>query len=837
VGRRKEPLDGGLWTAADPGTLEPGQLQDIRNAVYLPGSRALHRSPGRSSFGAVSANGVVVDGLRDLQFDNSDHYLVALASSTLKTAPVGDAGSFTTLTTIATDASQLESAHFNNRFYLFTGLSASASAIGSNVVAYLSATAAGTSPQVRQHGMLPVVAAPASASAGVTFSQTVTGFYEYWTTEVAKISADGVEQAIESTFVGAPATVFVSSTTYSPVIVQPAIRNTGFATHWRVYRSPKKTFETDKEFPIGFMIAEQTIATGAVTATITDGGTSQLTSYAFPTTYNTAGMFAADFTTPTNLGADDGANATRAHNSLVPTLYGQLCYGFNFGGFKGPVRGIEVEIQGQHSTNSRPVSVTVCKRNPVSFQPMAPQGTKGCQINDTLTTVLLGSPTDLWNYPAWSDADFDTNFAVVIQPMLLGTSTSILFDYVRVRVYYGTTNIYSTIQFPTVIYTFGDISAQVGKNGPPPSSSTGDVYEDQLVVNDVSNRSLVRYSAPGDPEAFPETYFVDFETSENDIITAIKVVNDNLIVWLRSSSWRMNYLPSERDASFDRGKSKKVISSSYGCVDPMCVAVFCPDGASELAMFVSNHGIHYTDGYNFRTITDDLDTSKFLPPNATPIALTNDRSRNILTYFFSNISDFGAETHLGLSFAYGGDFWKGGMPTCCGYTHMRNNNGAVQASLESAWPVQRSNGAVSTYLGYGGSDTSVGAGKVYIEIGTDMPALDPRISYITREMFEADPGGEWQLGDLYGYAHSYGGLATAPTFAYTPKTRKTNDTGLVTQATKPITLSGQKLHKAGVFRVMCESASISVVATASAVAAEFLILDGKDFGLEDSGKS
>lgn len=824
----REPHSGGLWTAMDPGLLQEGQLQDIRNMIYLPGSDALWMTPGRAVFGAVSAVATAVDGLRDIEFDTGDHYLVALAGDTLKYATVGAAGAFSSLTAAGAGSQSLEAIQYQNAYYLFTGATAAVETINTNKVVYLAATAAGTAPSVRQHGMLAVTTAPASASSNVTFSQSVTGFYEYWTTEVAKLSADGVVKTIESTFTGKPATVFVSATTYSPVIAMPAIRNEGFTTHWRIYRSPKKTFETDQEFPVGFLIAEQATAS----AQVIDGGTSSLTSYAFPTTYNSTGYGFGFGNSATALGASDAASASAVHSGLNPTLYKQLTYGYNFGGFKGPVRGIEVELRGRTANQTQTVGVTICKRNPVTGEPMAPIGAKSTIVPNIVSLMLLGSSTDTWG-SVWSDSDFDTNFSVVIMPFLVGNDT-VTFDYVRVRVYYGTTNLYQDIQFPTVVYTFGDITSQVGKNGPPPSSDTATVFQDQLVTNDKSNPSLLRYSYPGDMDAFPETYFVDYETDENDRFKATRVVNDQLIVWLNSSTWRQIYLPSERDASFDRGKSKERVSGQYGCIDPMCVAAFSPGGGADLAAFVSYHGVHATDGEQLATYTDGLNWDAIFPPGSTPISLINDRRRCLLLFYFQNTANYGAETFLCLPLAYGEGHWVGGRPKVCGLLHMRNDIGGVKGSLESAWAVQRDDGAVSVYLGYGGASTAGGAGKVWIESSAaTIPALDPRPQFTTREIFSADFGGEWKLGDVHAYAHDYAASATA---TYTVKTRKTNDTGLVTRTSKTVNWGGQKLARVGAFETMCESAAFTFVASASAFAAEFLLIDGLDYGLEDSGR-
>lgn len=825
----KEPLDRGLRTAIDPALLEPGELADARNCIYLAGSPALWRTPGRTVFGVVSATATAVDGLRDVQFDNGDQYLIALADTKLKYATVADTGTFTDLTTLLASGAQLERAQYRNRYYLMNGASANASGISSNSVVYLSATAAGTVPSIRQHGMAPVPAAPPStATAAVTFSQTVTGYYEYWTTEVAKYIQDGIEQSVESTFNGKPTTILVSSTTYSPVIPLPAIQNPGFTTHWRIYRSPKKDFEKDVEFPSGFLISE----VGTATAQVTDGGSSTLAGYFFPTLYNSTG-FGSDFTNPSNLGASDGSNATITVAGLPFALKSQLAYGFSFGGFSGNIRGIEVEVKHQLSSGNPVVgTIQICRRAADGTR-MDPIGSKAFTMTTTLSLSVLGSPTDTWASPTnsgvWDPTDFDANWAVVIN-VFLNNGRTINFDYIRARVYHSTTQDYVNNQFPTVVYTFGDITSQVGKNGAPPASSTGDLFEDQLVVNDVSNSSLIRFSYPGDPDAFPSTYYVDYETAENDQVRAIKVVNDRLVVWLDSSTWRQNYLPSERDASFDRGKSRSVISSQYGCLSPMCVAAFSPGGGTDLAAFVSRHGVFATDGFNLECYTDDLNWDALFPDGSTAVALINDRKRCLLLFYFQNTANYGNETFLCLPFAYGKGHWDG-APKICGLTHMRNFSNPDFASLESAWSVQRPNGAVSVYLGYGGTSTSAGAGKVWIEKGTDMPSQDPRIQYTTRDLYlgEGGPGSEFRLGKGYGYAHDY---TNGTQVTYIPTWRKT-DAGATVGGTKSKTLTTQKLHAIGDFNLQAESVSIAFAATASGYAAEFLLLDGQDFGTTD----
>src|SRR3972149_11417931 len=232
MARITEPLDGGIWTAPDPALLKPGQLSGGQNFVYLPGSQAIQRARGRSVFGTVSAETVDVPGLRDIQFDNGNHYLVSLASSPLASAVVGDTGTFGLVTSLPATGAQLEVAHYRNRFYLFSGVTSEATAIDSNQVVYLSATSVAATPSVRQHGLLPGIASPLVTTAAGSFSQTVTGYYEYWTTEVARLTQDGAELVLESAFSADsnPTTVFVTATGQVPTIQMPTIRKIGRAS-------------------------------------------------------------------------------------------------------------------------------------------------------------------------------------------------------------------------------------------------------------------------------------------------------------------------------------------------------------------------------------------------------------------------------------------------------------------------------------------------------------------------------------------------------------------------------------------------------------------------------
>lgn len=852
MARVTEPLSKGLVTSRDPALLQPGELTDIRNAWYLPGSQALQRVSGRAFYGSASAASASVPGLRDIRFDNGDGYLVAMvtgASAKYRYAPIATTGTFTDLVTLGSAGTQLEAVHYRNRYFLFNGVaSGTTSATGSNLVVYLSATATGTAPSTRQNGMRAVTAGPfITTTAAGSFSQSITGYYQYWTTEVARLTQDGVPLVLESTFVGNPTTVLVGSTATMPVLQQPLPLNT-ITTHWRIYRSPKMDAAGDSQFPNGFMIGELATAAGF----FSDTSAASNTGYLFPSAFNTTGQYFS-FVSASSMGADDGAVARVTAGAAGTNFAGHGTYGYALG-FSGALRGIEVEVQcyiasghtsqGGTFTNGM-VGVTLGRRDSDGGFVGGAASAPGKSAIITATgagapqTVLFGSPTDRWfpvNAPGFADTQFDGNFmAMVGCPLFNGLGALLAIDYVKLKIYYAA-SFDSTVQFPTVVYTFGDITSQVGKNGQPPSSSTGAIYQGCLVVNDVANPNLIRFSFPDDIESFPESYYVPFdELPGSDAIRCIKVVNSRLIIMADRAVWRLNYLPSERDASFDREKCKEPISGTYGCLNAMCACIYSPDGKTEKLAFVSNVGIHSTDGYEFETLTHKLDWRAMFPAGATAIALINDSEKKLLRFYFRNDSFDANETYLCLTFSYAPDHAVEDGLKCGGFMHVRNTDaGGGFVPLESVWSVPRANGDTSVYLGYGGASAAAGAGCVFLETGTTIPSNDASFKWSSRRFYLAGFGNEWRLNDLYNY---FSGLTGTATESYTPYTSKTDDMRRRTNwFPTSITATGPGLHSIA-FQLGGEGIQLDCAISSGAtnVQDEFIVLDGEDFGEQDAG--
>jgi hypothetical protein len=857
MGRHVEPLTGGLTTDRDPAQLNKGQLSYIRNMVYKQGATSIKTAPGRAALTtAATANGGVY-GLRDLQFDNGMHYLLAGVEDMYRVYDINNGGTFSTVITGMASGRNIETVQFRNRYYVLNGATAESTAIDTNQVIYLSATSTATAPSYRQHGMLPVLAAPTITTAsGGAFTQPVTGYYEYWVTEVAKFEQDGAKFELESAFSSdsGGTTVSILATSTVPTIQLPVARNAN-ATHWRIYRSPKKDTLTAKKFPVGYLAGEFSISSSLTGFADSTAWTASASSY--PTAFNVTSTFDSlytDFSSASSMQSDNGVYAS-ANGSLTGTR-SQGSYGFNFGSPQGPIRGIKIEIQSYVSSGTGPVplDVTVGPRSTnsngfIGTHGITTQGggirfgragTKSTLISSTSSaapsTVTVGSESDTWlqsDLTPFVDTEFDGYFMVVLT-IPRGTA-KLGIDYIKAYVYYGG-GTESQVVYPTVVYEAGGAAAQVGRNFPPPSANTGDVINETLVLNDMSNRSMIRYSYPGEPDYFPPTYYLDFETKANDVVQCIRAVNNRLIVGLDNQLWRVNYLPSERDASFDRGKAIDNISGQYGIVSPMCATTITIEGQSETLAFVSNFGLHTTDGYNIITRSKCL-TWQYSGKFATPIALLNDTENRCLRIYYRDSDDPDRELCLWASYDRAdidaeGNFKFSGPVSMANYVSANN-----YGKLESAWNVIKSDGSSRFYMGYS-SATAGGAGKVYQEdpdgLGS-IPGYTSTYKYKTRRMYLNGLGSEWMVDDVYGYCGTYTGT---PLLTYTFEGTKTNQTPAANNPmTKSITLGGQVLHRLSP-KMSVESLQITTEMTypfAVDYGQESIIIGSKNLGYEDSG--
>lgn len=599
-----EKFDLGLNTSQDPATLESGELTKADNVVYWPSDNGLHKIRGRTTYGTISATNVV--GLRYLAFDNADNIIVALGNNGTyfySVMTTNESGFFSTLYTGAALPGnlQMESVQYNNRHYLFNGAAPNIS-VNSNYAA-------------RSHGLSPVTdAAAVTGVAGSWNTSLGPGYYFFLTTEVLN---PGTYDEVESTNT-VPDTEFniadgkgvfqitvANQTTTTVQITRPGgsgatstINPT--ATEWRVYMAGPYTDRTPVPVRNVFkLVARQNIGTLTVLA-----GNIVGTALRFPTAN---AIISGGWTNPNNAQANDNVFAT---TNVSGTATQWKTFGF---AVAGTISGIEVVIKVSQATQYPPgfASLQIA---------LTPDGTNffgATTITDVpfnQATRVFGSNSYLWGRTSWTPAEVNAaTFGVAITVNRIGSFSmpTVSLDYVAIRVY--TTGSSTDIPvvagtfFPTISISEGGVQIILGSHGAPPVAYTADIFEDQLVTNDISDASIIRYSLPNQPDYFPSPYFLNFETREADVVTCIRKLGNKLLVGHKTQLFRVNYLPRESDAEFDRGRCYEPISTSFGIVGPQAATVFSPPEGPTMLAFVSYSGIHMTDGFQIKTLTDNID--------------------------------------------------------------------------------------------------------------------------------------------------------------------------------------------------------------------------------------
>lgn len=284
------------------------------------------------------------------------------------------------------------------------------------------------------------------------------------------------------------------------------------------------------------------------------------------------------------------------------------------------IRGIQIDIGGRltnaNGGGDRGFSVWVRRTGAVSGSDVSSATrlvkfpTSGTlSPSGPFAVVSLGGVGDNWGI-TWNAglADFvDTNFEVIIVKNGAAIAQQHYIDYVKVTVFTGSTSVnLDGNAFPTVT-----ITTQVGEglsysaNMPGPVASTGDIYEGQMVTNDVANPTEIVYSLPGQYEYYPTPYRVKFPIV--DEIVTIRRVGNALLAFALSAVKRIAYLPREQDAEFNTQKIWEDVSVDLGCASTKGVAVFTMPGRGPLAGFISYVGPMLTDGITTWPMNMDLD--------------------------------------------------------------------------------------------------------------------------------------------------------------------------------------------------------------------------------------
>ena len=137
--------------------------------------------------------------------------------------------------------------------------------------------------------------------------------------------------------------------------------------------------------------------------------------------------------------------------------------------------------------------------------------------------------------------------------------------------------------------------------------TVGALFNDALVVNDpATSKQILRYSPSGYPEYQPDPYFLYFATKRSDEIVGLRVVNDRLVVLLKDSVFRVNYLPTGGgDLAAVQGRVQEPITERSGALGRWAHTTVETESGS-LVVWASKRGLEWTDGLGAQDACPDF---------------------------------------------------------------------------------------------------------------------------------------------------------------------------------------------------------------------------------------
>lgn len=739
---QQETFAGGIDTTQDPALLEPGVHQAISNLIYTQDSDTLMLMPGRAQWKDVGGGDPIV-GLLAASFDNGVNYIVTSDGTTRK---VYNASSGATTATATETATTIGGVQYDNRYFMYDGHNTPTMLLQDGTT--------------RQVGLTPITESIAAlATAAGSWLGIATGYFDYWVTEVAKLttSAETADPAapyeLECAYSADPQTIKVENLQTRVAIKLPAVVTNANATHFRVYRAGPKNTVDSEEFPIGEQVVMDT-EVAAVGTTVYDGSAtstalafgSNATDGTITSWVNPGNVYATDTTYAVQATAVGGANAL-ARCSNIYSLSAALATAI-----KDPIVGLQIDVIWAIQTNSTStaqskdpgsIKVSVTFDNGTTWHGAAAQGERNTTVGAT-GTYIYGGPEALWTKANLSRTDFDTaTFKVRVEVSAvnggLTWAPKVAIDSVIPTLFYNGAGLETYRQYNAIVIESQGQQVAFSAAGSPPISSIATVFEGAIVSNNVDKPSWIQYSQAGAVEYWPELYFLNFETDDRDEVTYLGTVNNKLIVGLAGAIYRVNYLPTEEDADGRRGLAYERISRTHGIVNTKSACMFQGLDGRELLAFVSHNGVFATDGYTITKLSQRLNWRTLVGVDIiddVSIALVNDPDLGLL--WFHTINGTYALHYLGRL------RWTG--------PHIFNNADPA-ATLTTAITARKANGSFHSYLGY--SDGTVWrTDQLFMLGGTWMPVNSYTAAggtITTRRIAPATPIGEGTLATLWIY--------------------------------------------------------------------------------------
>lgn len=291
---------------------------------------------------------------------------------------------------------------------------------------------------------------------------------------------------------------------------------------------------------------------------------------------------------------------------------------------------------------------------------------------------------------------------------------------------------YPTIEAGGILYSRG---------GEPPDATTGDIHEDSMLLNDLTNRRIIRYSVPGEYDNFPDPYYIPFDTQERDEVVAIKSLGAVTGIFGYNTIWRLNYLPLEGDLNFRQGKGKDLIATGIGTLGRTGVCRVDIQGRGAVLATCDRTGVYITDLDTVVKLSGHLDWDTVLPDPAKFVRLLNNRNEQRIELWTRDA------------------VW---------FFHYDPEHIGEDGKLAVTGPIERPGTSAATYItledGSARTITSTdNAGKlVYDAMGTTRSdGATPVFEVETREIFPAGPGSEVRVITVHAQAAQAGEGTTA----------------------------------------------------------------------------
>lgn len=657
-----EYLSGGLVTSRHASILDQTELVTAQDCRYRPNNPAIQRAWGRTKYinanGQISGGSVKVKGTAFCAFDPnadgaSDNFLIAhVADKYYASVFTGRTGTIsgTTIDNVGT-GTHLDATHAQNKWYLFNG--------NSDGVANQVLKAGTTNPASRRHGLVPVAISPSNPS-----KPTVVAAAGSWPTDetfwgegrffffCTEVVGPGTFDELESAVQGEPPYVDLTKNAaglipFSVTITRHNPLANSTATELRVYMvkaSLNQTWDASlfaRAFRVGTISVSGTPANDKI---VLSG------SYTFYDSVNvpTATVVSGSISNASNMGVEDG-NVATINNNQTPVV-DLTNWGFALPASTA-VLGIKVWVR-YRVTNGE---------GRIAIQPRFGAGpTLG-----TAKNFSTGSKDFVMHQQPWPPADTDTwgvsitnteanasSFGLRLSLAQIGTSGRLEVDVVKIRLFTGTIPSIGPA-YPVVSIQEGNVLTVTHANMPPPVSSTGDVHDGQMVVDNVNNLRELAYSLPGKYDYFPSIYKIAIDGKEGDRLMVIRRVGDVLMVLMRHQLVRVNYLPLSVDPEFNPGRCYEEVGADHGCVSKLGVALFTPINSATKAAFVSDNGVYVTDGGRAQIISEDMDWEAIVDvTQLSKAVLTNYAKEHVLRFDFILAGSGATENNRYMLFHY-----------------------------------------------------------------------------------------------------------------------------------------------------------------------------------------